>query len=192
MFCRTWQEVSPILSWDHRPAARRLWELAATGGEGTIVEIGSYLGNSTVYLARSGGEVHAIDPHSPQSMTQLHPAGEVSECFLENLERFSVSDHVRYHRLTSLEAAREWNGQKIRLLFIDGLHTREAVLSDYHAWQRHLAHQHAVLFDDFLWPEVDQAVRELRAEVRPRYFYVRDGQAIFSTRRLGLRQAGLP
>jgi hypothetical protein len=49
-----------------------------------------------------------------------------------------------------------------------------------------------VLFDDFLWPDVEQAVRELRDEHRPRWFAVRGDQAIFATRALGIAIAGLP
>jgi len=189
-FTKTWNEVSPILHWDHRPSARRLWELASIRGKGTIVEIGSYLGNSTVYLARAGGEVHAIDPHSTTSMSQVPSKEDISSQFLQNTERFSVRNDIVYHRVTSAEASRQWNKGTIRLLFIDGLHTHEAVLTDYCAWEKYLAPEHVVLFDDFLWPEVEKAVRELRAKFKPKYFYVRGGQAMFSTRRLGLRQAG--
>lgn len=190
-FRKTWNEGSPILHWDHRPSARRLWELASIRGQGTIVEIGSYLGNSTVYLARAGGEVHAVDPHSLTSMSQVPAKEDISAQFLHNIERFAVSRSIVYHRLTSVEASLQWNSGTIRLLFIDGLHTHEAVLTDYYAWQKFLAPDHVVLFDDFLWPEVEQAIRELRERFRPRYFYVRGGQAMFSTRRLSLREAGL-
>ena len=51
-----------------------------------------------------------------------------------------------------------------RLLFVDGLHTREAVLADVHAWMSYFTPGCHVIFDDFLpFPEVRQAVRELRA-----------------------------
>jgi predicted O-methyltransferase YrrM len=214
-FERAWRTVSPVMTWAHRPSARRLWELAATPGEGTIVEIGSFLGNSTVYLALSGGEVHAVDPHSSESLTQLsahwtvrEPGGrparaanngkppatapdDTSAHFLRNLERLGVRDRVVYHRQTSVDAARQWDGKLIKLLYVDGLHTREAVLADYHAWRPFLAHEHVVLFDDFLWAEVEDAVRQLRCDTQPKYFYVRGGQAMFSTLRLSLQVAGL-
>lgn len=201
-FARAWRSVSASLSWNHRPSARRLWELARLPMEGEIVEIGSYMGNSTVFLALAAGQVHAVDPHSAESMTQVpwhetNPdhasgAGDPSLAFLSNLERFGVGDLVVYHRMESVAAARSWSGEPVRLLYIDGLHTFEAVSEDYRAWRRWLAEDHVVLFDDFLWKPVEHAVRELRRSFRPAHFYIRGGQAIFSSRPLSLRVAGFP
>lgn len=193
-FTRWFERVWPHLQWDHRPTARRLYHLAASGpGEGAIVEIGSFLGNSTIFLAASGRDtVHAIDPHDEQSMTQVPGEESTSAQFLANLERFDVRDRVVYHRTTSVEAADGWEGGPVRLLFIDGLHTYDAVRDDYRAWQPHLAAEHVVVFDDFLWVDVERAVRELRAEHRPTWFAIRGGQAIFATQPLPMRVAGLP
>lgn len=202
-FEQAWRSISPHLTWNHRPSARRLWQLARLPMLGTIVEIGSYMGNSTVYLALAGGEVHAVDPHTPQSMVQVpwdggeasgetHPQQDPSDAFLANLQRFGVRDRVRYHRSESAVAAQSWSGGPIRLLFIDGLHTFEAVRDDYRAWRPWLAEEHVVLFDDYLWKEVEHAVKHLRQTFRPAHFLVRGGQAIFSSRPLPIRVAGLP
>ena len=189
-FARVW----PRLQWDHRPTARRLYELAARGpGEGCIVEIGSFIGNSTIYLAAAGRDrVHAVDPHSEDSMRQVPGTSGTSETFLANLERFGVRNRVEYHRMPSVEAAAAWHGGPIRLLFVDGLHTYDAVTADCGAWAPHLAAEHVVLFDDYLWPEVGRAVTDLRRRLAPRWFAVRGGQAMFATRPLPLRMAGLP
>lgn len=206
-FSSAWSAVSPTLKWNQRPSARRLWQLARLASPGTIVEIGSFLGNSTIYLALAGGEVHAVDPHTPQSMTQVprvvaadaqeskrlsSKPMDPSELFLLNLDRFGVRERVVYHREPSVEAAASWSGGAIRLLYIDGLHTYEAVQQDYHAWKPFLAKEHVVLFDDYLWAEVQHAVDDLRAQSACRFFYVRGGQAIFSTAPLPLRVVGLP
>lgn len=190
IFSRVW----PTLRWDHRPTARRLYELAARGpGHGVIVEVGSFVGNSTIFLAAPGRSVvHAVDPHSDESMAQVPGTPVTSEEFLANLEHFGVSPQVEYHRQPSISAAREWSGGPVRLLYIDGLHTYDAVTADYRAWAPHLAPQHVVVFDDFLWMDVERAVRVLHAEVRPTWFGVRGGQAIFATSPLHLRTAGLP
>lgn len=198
-FRAAWDWVSPILHWDHRPSARRLWNLARHLDPvlGTIVEIGSFLGNSTIYLALAGGEVHAVDPHSDASMAQVpgafKPSGRsTSDQFIGNLEQFGVRDRVCYHRTPSIEAARTWAGGPIRLLYVDGLHEYQAVLDDFDSWRPHLAAEHVVLFDDYLWPEVAAAVNERRRDTKPNHFYVRGGQAMFSTSPLPLRVAGLP
>ena len=125
-------------------------------------------------------------------MTQVPGTPVTSEEFLANLERFGVSHRVEYHRQPSVTAARGWSCGPVRLLYIDGLHTYDAVTADYRAWAPHLASQHVVVFDDFLWKDVERAVRVLRAEVRPTWFGVRGGQAIFATSPLELRTAGLP
>lgn len=206
-FLSAWSAVSPTLKWNQRPSARRLWQLARLARPGTIVEIGSYLGNSTIYLALAGGEVHAVDPHTPQSIAQI-PRGvaadaqeskrsssepiDPSELFLRNLERFGVSERVVYHREPSVEAAASWSGGAVRLLYVDGMHTYEAVQQDYKAWKPFLAEEHVVLFDDYLWAEVQHAVDDLRVHADCRFFYVRGGQAIFSTTSLPLRIVGLP
>ena len=206
-FCSAWSAVSPTLTWNHRPSARRLWQLARLARPGTIVEIGSFAGNSTIYLALAGGEVHAVDPHTPQSMAQIpgtagsgtqeseqrpSHAMDPSELFLRNLERFGVRERVVYHRATSLKVAEAWSGERVRLLYVDGMHTYEAVQQDYQAWRPFLAEEHVVLFDDYLWVEVQHAVDDLRTQAASRFFYVRGGQAIFSTTPLPTRVIGLP
>jgi hypothetical protein len=206
-FHKAWSAVSPTLTQTHRPSARRLWQLAKLPNPGTIVEIGSFMGNSTIYLAMAGGEVHAVDPHTPASMRQTsYPVGpigckageqpqealEASEMFLANLELFGVRERVVYHRVSSVDAAESWDGECVRLLYVDGMHTYEAVWQDYMAWKPLLAEQHTVLFDDYLWAEVQRAVDDLRALFAPSCFYVRGGQAIFSTAPLALRAMGLP
>jgi predicted O-methyltransferase YrrM len=184
-----------------------LWRLAKLGHSGTIVEIGSFAGNSTIYLAMAGGEVHAVDPHTPQSMRQLSgvtdggaPTHEQelpgspdpSRIFLGNLERFGVRERVVYHRASSLDVAASWAGEPVRLLYVDGMHTYDAVRQDYEAWRPFLAREHVVLFDDYLWADVQHAVDDLRPKAGSRYFYIRGGQAIFSTARLPTRVVGLP
>jgi predicted O-methyltransferase YrrM len=206
-FRTAWSTVGPVLTWNHRPSARRLWRLAKLGHAGTIVEIGSFAGNSTIYLAMAGGEVHAVDPHTPQSMRQLSgvigagaatvektaaDARDPSVTFLGNLERFGVRERVVYHRASSLDVAAAWDGEPVRLLYVDGMHTYDAVRQDYEAWRPFLAHEHVVLFDDYLWADVQHAVDDLRAQAASRFFYVRGGQAILSTAPLPTRVVGLP
>jgi predicted O-methyltransferase YrrM len=110
--------------------------LAADGpGEGRIVEIGSFLGNSTIFLAAPGRDlVYAVDPHDEASMTQVPSDETISDQFIENLELFGVRERVVYLRQRSVDAAATWAAGPVRLLFIDGLHTYEAVRSDFAAW----------------------------------------------------------
>jgi MMP 1-O-methyltransferase len=125
-----------------------LLQLAEKGpGVGEIVEIGSFLGLSTCYLARGAKrmlreKVTAID-HFKGSPD--HQEGQVNECgvlleegttfnkFRENLELLEVADYVTPIVATSAEAAKEWT-KPIRLLFIDGDHSYEMSKLDFELW----------------------------------------------------------
>ena len=55
--------AAPVEGWLTDAQARRLHARAAAAG-GTVVEIGSFRGRSTIVLAMAAGEVVAIDPHA--------------------------------------------------------------------------------------------------------------------------------
>lgn len=116
-------------------------------GEGAVVEIGSYQGLSTCWIAtglkaRGGEKVVAID-HFMGSPEQQ--AGEVAESqvlveagttygkFRENVAKFGLDDYVDARVASSEDAAAAWAGP-IRLLFIDGDHPYEAVKTDFTLW----------------------------------------------------------
>ncbi|MEJ5260499.1 MAG: class I SAM-dependent methyltransferase [Anaerohalosphaeraceae bacterium] len=111
--------------------------------EGSIVEIGSFKGKSTMVLAsglKKAGraeKVFAVDPHLRGSY----------EVFLENLRVHSVRDTVCPLRMTSEEAAKGWN-ESIRLLFVDGSHLYEDVLLDIRLWEPWLVRNGLIIFHD--------------------------------------------
>jgi predicted O-methyltransferase YrrM len=137
--------------------------------QGRIVEIGSYLGRSTVVLARAsadigGPPVVAVDPHTAALGIDGRPPRDTKADFLANLATAGVADHVRLEHTTSVEAAKSWAGDRIRMEFVDGWHTRDAVLEDVRSWAGWYAPDVCVVFDDFMVSEgVRQAVRELQA-----------------------------
>lgn len=139
-----------------------LLQLAAYGeGIGAIVEIGSYMGRSTAFLAagakRTGREkVYAVDHFkgSPEHQRGEHFATPVLETegttfgrFQANLQRLGLSDQVVPIRSSSAEAAANWQGP-IRLLFIDGDHAYDAVRRDYHLWSPFVVSSGYVSFHD--------------------------------------------
>ena len=123
---------------------------------GTILEIGSFRGRSTVALAyvakRYGlGTVVAVDPHTAPSATDPRLGGLHStfEDFLENLRRADVIDVVEPHQQFSSELARTWE-RPIRLLWIDGDHTYEGAMADLELFRRHLVPGAIVVMHDVL------------------------------------------
>src|SRR5260370_34914074 len=92
--------------------------------KGTIVEIGSFKGRSTVMLAKvashySLGPIVAIDPHNSPILLDHHANPEASsyQDFLDSIHAAGVSDHVESHAAYSTDVASSWN-RPIRLLWI--------------------------------------------------------------------------
>ena len=131
-----------------------LHALARTvGGEGVIVEIGSWKGRSTICLARgsqlgAGVPVYAVDPHLG-SAEHREWFGEVDtyDEFLANIRRAGVEQLVVPLRLPSEKAARTFD-ERIALPFIDGAHDLESVQRDADSWIPKLVAGGIVAFHD--------------------------------------------
>lgn len=137
--------------------ARFLGTLAACApAEGTIVEIGSYKGKSTVLLAFVAahyglGPVVAIDPHTSPSITdpKIAPGGSSFEEFVGALRSAKLEEQVEVHRAFSREVAKGWN-RPIRLLWIDGDHTYRGTKEDFALFAFYLANGAIVAMHDAL------------------------------------------
>ena len=153
-----------------------LFRLARDGdGKGAIVEIGSWMGRSTAWLAAGSSaagreRVHAVDVFtgSPehQNLDVIRDEGTTYHRFAENLEGLGLFGQVEPVVAESRNAARDWNGGPIRLLFIDGDHAYAGVKSDFDLWTAHLPAGGLVVFDDVLekHPGVWRFVGEVRAD----------------------------
>jgi predicted O-methyltransferase YrrM len=121
---------------------------AATTGRGHIVEIGSWKGRSTAWLAAgarlAGSKVYAIDPHTG---SREDPAAATLAEFHANLAGAGLADYVEALVMTSTDAARIVDGP-VELLFIDGDHSYEAVRHDAALWLPRLVEGGTVMFHD--------------------------------------------
>lgn len=155
-----------------------LYELALeVSPEETIVEIGSYKGKSTCYLAAGGRDgrgahVWAIDPwDSPGNPSGRHRFAEPETigAFAAQLAAAALTERVFAIRGFSVKVAAAWKGPPVGLLYIDGDHTEQAVRADVEAWRPHLAPGAVLAFDDLDTPRnpgVRVVVDELVSEGR--------------------------
>lgn len=156
--------VEPIPGWFGPDEGRLLYELAAAADPaGRIVEIGSWHGRSTIWLAAGaaagrGARVLAVDPHRG---TPLREEGEDTEPLLRaNLERAGVAGGVDVRVATSADVAAGFDGA-VSLLWIDGDHSYAAARQDVELWERHLLPDAAVaLHDTFVLPGPERVVRD--------------------------------
>ena len=101
----------------------------------TVVEVGSYLGASTAFLGfaamRNEGQVHAVDPWTNDAMGvegQRNTWGE----FRANTRTFE--HYITPHRGTSADVLARDGAIPCDMLFIDGDHAYEAVVTDLRGW----------------------------------------------------------
>lgn len=100
--------------------------------KGEMVEIGSFQGKSTIYLAKSGQCIYAVDPHEGKldHGTTIPPT---LVAFKKHVKDFKVERQVTLIKKTSSSAVKGWN-KKLKLLFIDGLHDKKNAEFDYKKW----------------------------------------------------------
>lgn len=125
-----------------------------------IVEIGSYKGKSTAYLATGaiqagrGAEVYAVDPWDSAGNVGGRfgfDRPETFRAFRKQLVVAGVHMAVTPIRGFSVEVASRW-GRRVGMLYIDGSHTEKDVAADVLAWFPHLADRCIVAFDDYDTP----------------------------------------
>jgi predicted O-methyltransferase YrrM len=98
----------------------------------TMVEIGSFVGESTVLFAQSFKQVIAIDPF----LADYDPADPTSYLFeFKNvyetyLERTGDHQNIKTIKLTSNDAKDVLKDELFDFIYIDGLHTYEGVKTD--------------------------------------------------------------
>jgi len=143
-----------------------LFQLAKTVPKGGIaVEIGSYLGASSCFMAlglrKRSGRLYCIDTWQNESMTE--GLRDTFAEFSDNIAPFR--DIIIPLRGKSEVLGREFK-EKISLLFLDGDHSYEAVSCDFFTWLPHLNIQAVVVLHDCGW--ADGVQRLIAEDIRPR------------------------
>jgi MMP 1-O-methyltransferase len=126
----------------------------AVAHQGPVLEVGSYCGKSTVYLGsackKSGSILFAVDHHRGSEEHQFGEQYHDTELydsefqlmdsfreFRRTLARAQLEDVVVPIVAPSAIAAKAW-ATPLAMVFIDGGHSMQAALIDFHAWSKHI------------------------------------------------------
>ena len=142
-----------------------------------MVEVGSFVGDSTEIFARNFKEVNCVDPwqngyddeHDPSSykwpMKQIE--AQFDECILK------VFPNVKKHKMTSAEGAALFEDESLDFVYIDGNHLEEFVELDITSWLPKVkpdgwigGHDYGHKWAPGVKPAVDRVVGEPEARFR--------------------------
>ena len=145
----------------------RLSYLASKVKSGVIVEIGSFKGKSTCFLAAGSQHgdnitVYAVDTWDlrEQYGQQKYQAKETLEAF--HLQTQAYSKLITAVRGFSQEVAKTWD-KDIGLLFIDGCHWYKEAWADYQSWQKFIPVGGMIALHDYQNPKIQAVVERIKS-----------------------------
>lgn len=140
--------------------------------KGDVVEIGSWQGRSTAFLATAvkeskNGNFYAIDHFKGNfGKEELYEVdgklNNLKENFNANIKKLGLYETVNLLDMINYEAAKKLKNNIIRFLFIDGDHTEYGVTKDIELFFPMLKKGSIVVFDDYFdgFPGLINAVDE--------------------------------
>lgn len=130
-----------------------------------IIEIGSFVGDSAIAMAKSGSNVMCVDTWEGSKSDQTGEIAKRVDLFDIFLEKARKHPEISWVRKSSQEAAEMYGGSSLGffefheeggtsslpadIIFIDAEHTAEAVLADIKAWLPHLADDGVMIGHDY-------------------------------------------
>ena len=142
---------------------------------GTYVEIGAWMGKSTIYLAQklkdlnSEAKFYTVDNFlgSAEHQAELQRLDKsLLSIYQANLDACGVTGYVNTLVMSSVEAAATFKDRSVDFVFIDGSHAYEDVKADIEAWLPKIKPGGLLAGDDYSkeWHGVMEAVDELLPE----------------------------
>ncbi|TWT64676.1 class I SAM-dependent methyltransferase [Allorhodopirellula solitaria] len=153
------------------PEKLALYRLVRETKPKVIVEVGSYLGASSSFMARAARtavpacQLHCVDTWLNDAM----PEGN-RDTFAEfSRNTQSYRSNIRAIRQRSDEAAKDFD-LPIDMLFIDGDHEYDGVKLDWDSWSPHLSDRATVVMHDVGWAAgvqrvVDESIQPIASDV---------------------------
>ena len=163
-----------------------LMYLAGAGeSAAAIVEIGSFKGKSTCWLAagcrrRGFGKVIAVDHFhgspehragGPQETPEIVSGQGTRAVFDAHVTAFGFTDIIDVRASSSTDTT-GWRAP-IRLLFIDGDHSYAGTAADFAAWRPFVEPGGLLCFHDYENPQyLDGVTRFVKEQIGPRYPFI--------------------
>ena len=132
--------------------------------KGTMIEIGTFTGESTVLFGDHFEKVIGIDPmlqdYDPQDPTSKFNFNEVLDMFVQRTKTY---DNIQLITKTSDDAVNDFNDEVFDFIYIDGIHQYENVKQDIINYLPKVKNGGVIGGHDYgpSWPGVKQAVDEM-------------------------------
>jgi len=132
--------------------------------KGTMIEIGTFTGESTVLFGDHFEKVIGIDPmlqdYDPKDPTSKFNFNEVLDMFVERTKTY---DNIQLITKTSDDAVNDFNDEVFDFIYIDGIHQYENVKQDIINYLPKVKNGGVIGGHDYgpSWPGVKQAVDEM-------------------------------
>lgn len=111
------------------------------------LEIGSYKGRSTICAAEVAQQVYAVDTFKAKKDGQTqHERFTTLDEFEQNISGYK---NIKYYVGESTKIADEFKEHSIDIIFIDGMHDYESVISDKENWWPKLKVGGYMIFHDY-------------------------------------------
>ena len=169
-FKEAFRVADAVPGWFDRVSAASFWSVIHELRPRRVVEIGSYLGRSTIFIAQAlkhadipDAELHAIDPHTGdrQHLEELGLSNlPTLDLFRVMLRASGNHEAVQVHVATSTDALPAFE-PGLDFVFVDGWHEYEAVSADVRDFGKLLSNDGVMCIDDVTkLDEVDRGSRE--------------------------------
>ncbi len=155
---QTWKIASGFLSDEEAEALQKL----ATNK--VVLEIGAFMGKSTVCMAATAISVLSIDTFDSDGNGQIQQNKEVPPILKNFLETTSGYTNISYVIGWSENVLPQLEDEKFDMVFIDGMHTEEFVRKDITLSFPKIKENGLFVFHDYWeynpagWPEVKKTV----------------------------------
>ena len=152
------RKISDIAKTSLKPVnqAQLLFEIVNYFGYKNIVELGTSLGITSAYLAKSSSEINLT------TVEGSHEVSKIAEKTLHNLNVKNAKIITDTFENAIPEILKKT--PEIDCLFIDGNHQKEATLNYFEAFLPYIKNNSLIIFDDIYWSkEMTEAWEEIKA-----------------------------